>query len=137
MSLNNLVLLTEHPDLEEIITRQDTSTGNSTEDVSTSTLEERLSTFLGNNLTESVERRVILDSGTRGHHHTTTNGINGVRSYFLKKKKLLVNNNLTPEKKKKKKYIPRPEPVVTAQPKAKVAKKDFWRFSGRRGLRES
>ena len=76
---NNLELLTEHPDLEVIITREDTSTGNSTEDVSTSTLEERLSTFLGNDLTESVEGRVILDSGTRGHHHTTTNGINRVR----------------------------------------------------------
>jgi len=77
---NNLELLTEHPDLEVIVTREDTSTGNSTEDVSTSTLEERLGTFLGNDLTESVERRVILDSGTRGHHHTTTNGINRVRS---------------------------------------------------------
>lgn len=66
--------------MELIVTRQDTSTSNGTENVGTSTLEERLGTFLGNDLLEGVDRGVVLDGSTRGHHHTTTDSVDGVGS---------------------------------------------------------
>ena len=44
------VNLAEHYLLEFVIQRQDTSTSNTTKDISTSTFEERLGALLGNNL---------------------------------------------------------------------------------------
>jgi hypothetical protein len=63
-----------------IVDGQDTSTGDTTENVGTSTLEERLDTLLGNDLTSSIHGRLVLDGLTRSHHHTTTDSIQWVRS---------------------------------------------------------
>lgn len=71
--------LAEHEDLELVIDRQDTSAGNTTEDVGTGTLEERLDTLLGNDLLESIEGRLVLDGLTGGHHHATADSVEGVR----------------------------------------------------------
>lgn len=71
--------LAEHEDLELVIDGQDTSTGDTTEDVGTGTLEERLDTLLADDLLEGIERGLVLDSLTGGHHHATTDGIKGVR----------------------------------------------------------
>jgi hypothetical protein len=73
-------LLAEEDELDLVIDGQDTSTSDTTEDVSTSTLEERLDTLTGNDLAEGVEGRAVLDGLTRGHHHTTTDGVKRVRS---------------------------------------------------------
>lgn len=54
-------LLSEHEELHLIVERQDTSTGDTTKDVGTSSLEERLDTLLGDNLAGGIERRLVLD----------------------------------------------------------------------------
>lgn len=53
--------LAEHEELSLVVDGQDTSTGNTTEDVGTSTLEERLDTLLGDNLATSVDGGLVLD----------------------------------------------------------------------------
>lgn len=73
-------LLAEEDELDLVVDGQDTSTSDTTEDVSTSTLEEGLGTLTGNDLAESVEGGVVLDGLTGGHHHTTTDGVKRVRS---------------------------------------------------------
>lgn len=70
--------LSEEEELELVVDGQDTSTGDTTENVGTSTLEEGLDTLLGNDLAESVEGTVVLDGLTRGHHHTPTDSVKGV-----------------------------------------------------------
>jgi hypothetical protein len=72
--------LAEHQDLHLIVDGQHTSTGDTTENVGTSTLEERPETFLGNDLATGIERGLVLDGLTRSHHHTTTDSVQGVRS---------------------------------------------------------
>ena len=62
-----------------IVDGQDTSTGDTTENVGSSTLEERLDTLLGDNLAGGIHGRLVLDGLTRSHHHTTTDGIERVR----------------------------------------------------------
>lgn len=71
--------LAEEDDLELVVDGQDTSTGNTTEDVGTSTLEERPDTLLGNNLPGGIERVLVLDGLTRSHHHAAADGVEGVR----------------------------------------------------------
>src|SRR5690348_7241199 len=71
--------LAEHEDLELVIDGQDTSTGNTTENVGTGTLEERLDTLLGNDLLESIKGRLVLDGLTGGHHHATADSVKRVR----------------------------------------------------------
>src|SRR6478735_11144635 len=71
--------LAEEEDLELIVDGEDTSTGNTTENVGTSTLEERLDTLLGDNLAGSVHGVLVLDGLTGGHHHTSANGVKRVR----------------------------------------------------------
>lgn len=66
------------PLLEEIEAREHTSASNTTENVSTSTLEERANTLLGEDLGEGVDGAAVLGALTRGHHHAATHGINGV-----------------------------------------------------------
>jgi hypothetical protein len=93
----SLELLSEKEELGLIVDGQHTSTGDTTENVGTSTLEERLDTLSGDDLLESIEGRLVLDGldkwlvsciegrgifGTYlsgGHHHTTTDGIERVR----------------------------------------------------------
>jgi len=72
--------LSEDEDLQLIITSQDTSTGNGTENIGTSTLEEGFNTFLFDDHIEGLEGARVLNSLSRGHHHTTTDSINGIRS---------------------------------------------------------
>ena len=67
--------LAEHDLLELVVERQDTSTSNTTEDVGTRTLEERLHALLGNDLRAGVEHGLVVNTSTRGHHHTTTASI--------------------------------------------------------------
>lgn len=62
-----------------IVDGQHTGTGNTTENVGTSTLEERLESLLGDDLATGIQGRLVLDSLTRGHHHTTTDGVKRVR----------------------------------------------------------
>lgn len=55
------VLLAEEDELDLVVDGQDTSTSDTTENVSTSTLEERLATLLGDDLAGSVEGRAVLN----------------------------------------------------------------------------
>jgi len=71
-------LLAEEDELDLVVDGQDTSTGDTTEDVGTSTLEQGLDTLLGDNLAGSVHGGRVLDGLTRGHHHTTTDGVQRV-----------------------------------------------------------
>lgn len=64
LTRSTLVGLSEHEKLNLVIDGQYTSSGNTTEDVSSSPLEERLDTLLGDDLLEGVERRVVLDGLT-------------------------------------------------------------------------
>jgi hypothetical protein len=63
-----------------IVDGQDTSTCDTTENVGSSTLEERSNTLLGDNLATSIHGRLVLDGLTRSHHHTTTDSVQWVRS---------------------------------------------------------
>jgi hypothetical protein len=63
-----------------IVDGEHTSTSNTTENVGTSTLEQGPETFLGDDLATGIEGRLVLDGLTRGHHHTTTDGIQRVGS---------------------------------------------------------
>lgn len=71
--------LSEEEELELIVDGQHTSTGDTTENVGTGTLEERLDTLLGNNLLEGIDGGLVLDGLTRGHHHTPTDSVKRVR----------------------------------------------------------
>jgi hypothetical protein len=73
-------LLAEQDELNLVIDGKHTSTSNTTEDVSTGTLEEGLDTLLGGDLAGSIEGGAVLDGLTRSHHHTTTDGVKRVRS---------------------------------------------------------
>lgn len=93
-----LELLAEEDELDLVVDGQDTSAGNTTEDVGTSTLEEGLDALLGDDLLGGIERRLVLDGLrswlestlsswsavdtylTRSHHHTTTDGVKRVGS---------------------------------------------------------
>ncbi|KAH0357086.1 ADP,ATP carrier protein, partial [Aureobasidium melanogenum] len=75
-----LELLAEEDELDLVVDGQDTGTSNTTEDVGTSTLEERLDTLSGDDLAGSVEGTVVLDGLTGGHHHTTTDSVKRVGS---------------------------------------------------------
>jgi hypothetical protein len=57
----SLELLAEHDELGLVVDGEHTSTGNTTEDVGTSTLEERLHTLSGDDLATSIEGRRVLD----------------------------------------------------------------------------
>lgn len=56
-----LELLAEHQQLGLVVDGQDTSAGDTTQDVGTSTLEQRLDTLLGNDLAGGVHGRLVLD----------------------------------------------------------------------------
>lgn len=77
--MNRLELLAEKEHLGLVVDGQDTSTGNTTEDVSTGTLEEGLDTLLGDDLAGSIHGGGVLDGLTGGHHHAAANGVKRVR----------------------------------------------------------
>jgi hypothetical protein len=72
--------LSEHELLHLVVEGQDTGTGNTSEDVGSGTLEERLDTLLGNNLGSSVEHGLVVDGSTGSHHHSSSDGVERVRS---------------------------------------------------------
>jgi len=72
--------LAEHELLELVVKRQDTGTGNTSEDVGSGTLEERLDTLLGDDLRSSVDHRLVVDGTTRGHHHSSSDSVKRVGS---------------------------------------------------------
>jgi hypothetical protein len=95
LTRSTLELLSEHDELDLIVDGQDTSSGDTTENVGTGTLEERLDTLGGDNLLEGIERRLVLDGlqlsvGSKSaskkthlsgsHHHATTDGIKRIRA---------------------------------------------------------
>lgn len=53
--------LAEHEQLHLVVDGEHTGTGNTTENVGTSTLEERLDALLGNDLLGGIEGRLVLD----------------------------------------------------------------------------
>lgn len=59
--LRALELLAEHEQLHLVVDGQHTSTGDTTKDVGTGTLEERLDTLLGDDLLEGIDGRLVLD----------------------------------------------------------------------------
>ena len=71
--------LSEDKELHLVVDGQDTGTGNTTEDVGTSTLEERLDSLLGDDLASGIHGSLVLDGLTGGHHHATTDGVEWVR----------------------------------------------------------
>ena len=71
--------LSEHKELHLVVDGQDTGTGNTTEDVGTSTLEERLNSLLGDDLATAVKGSLVLDGLSGGHHHAATDGVEWVR----------------------------------------------------------
>ena len=64
--------------LELVETSQDTSASNTTEDVGTSALHHGHEAFVLEDLHTAVDGALVLDGGTGGHHHTTTDGVDGV-----------------------------------------------------------
>lgn len=57
--------LSEHDELDLVVDGQDTSTGDTTKDVGTGTLEERLNSLSLDDLREGVHGGLVLDSLTR------------------------------------------------------------------------
>ncbi len=110
--------LAEHDLLELVVERQDTSTSDTTEDVGTSTLEERLGTLLGDDLRSGIEHGLVVNGATRSHHHATTVGrvSKGNRRPLMKTTDRIVSRG----------YEARPAPIVTPQPSMKDAKKEPW-----------
>lgn len=72
--------LAEHELLELVVERQDTGTGNTSEDVGSGTLEERLDTLLGDDLRTGVDHRLVVNGTTRGHHHSSSDSVERVGS---------------------------------------------------------
>jgi len=62
LTRSTLVGLAEHEELGLVVDGEHTSTGNTTEDVSTGTLEERLDTLSGDDLPGSIESTIVFDS---------------------------------------------------------------------------
>jgi len=80
LTRSTLELLAEHEELGLVVDGQDTGTGNTTENVGTSTLEERADTLSGDDLAGSIHGSLVLDGLTGGHHHATTDGVERVGS---------------------------------------------------------
>ena len=78
LTRSTLELLAEHDELHLVVDGEHTGTGNTTENVGASTLEERLDTLSGDDLAGSIEGTLVLDGLTGGHHHTTTDGVERV-----------------------------------------------------------
>jgi hypothetical protein len=91
--------LSEEEELGLVVEWEHTGTGDTTENVGSGTLEERLDTLLGDDLATSIDGRLVLDGLricqwlyckvvmrtlltylTRGHHHAATDGVKRVRS---------------------------------------------------------
>lgn len=78
LSSTRSVLLSKEKYLQLVITREHTSASNSTKNVGTSTLEQRLGTLVLQDLLEGIQRTLVLDSLSGCHHHSSSNGVNGI-----------------------------------------------------------
>jgi len=74
-----LVNLPPSQRLEQIIQRQGTSCGNSTQDVRTSTVEQSLCAFFRDDLPSCVNERFVTNLFSRRHHHTAADCVHGIR----------------------------------------------------------
>jgi hypothetical protein len=79
LTRSTLELLAEEDELGLVVDGEHTSTGDTTENVGTSSLEERLDTLSGDDLAGSIHGTLVLDGLTGGHHHATTDGVERVR----------------------------------------------------------
>ena len=61
LTRSTLELLAEHDELNLVVDGEHTSTGNTTKDVGTGTLEERSDTLSSDDLATGIERRRVLD----------------------------------------------------------------------------
>merc|ERR1712127_941676 len=64
--------------LELVESGEDTGTGNTTKDVGSGSLHEGHEALSLAHLHEAVQGALVLDGGTRGHHHAPPHGIDGV-----------------------------------------------------------
>jgi len=76
------LLLLETPSdvqlLEGVETSQDTSTGDTSEDVGAGALHHGHEALVLHDLNGAIDGALVLDGRSGGHHHTTTNGVNGI-----------------------------------------------------------
>lgn len=72
-------LPSKHDGLELVVNGQDTSAGDTPKDVGSSTLEQGFHAFLCHDLASSIDPRLVMYSGPRGHHHATSKGVERVR----------------------------------------------------------
>ena len=99
LTRSSLESLAEHEQLNLVVDRKHTSTSDTTEDISASTLKQRPNTLSGNDLATGIEGRLVLDGlmtlsvntslgrkfaivthFTGSHHHTSTDSIERVRA---------------------------------------------------------
>ena len=62
LARSSLELLAEHKELSLVVDGEHTGTSDTTENVGSSTLEQRLDTFLSNDLATSIKRGLVFDS---------------------------------------------------------------------------
>lgn len=80
LSATGAVLLSENNQLQLVIASKNTSTSDSAKDVGTGTLEQGLGSLVLQYLREGVQRALVLDSFTGGHHHSSSDSVDGIRS---------------------------------------------------------
>merc|ERR1719461_28979 len=64
--------------LELVESCQDTSTSHSSQDVGSSSLHHGHEAFVLQDLQAAVNGSLVLDTSARGHHHTSSDGVNGI-----------------------------------------------------------
>ncbi|CAL9769403.1 unnamed protein product [Musa acuminata subsp. burmannicoides] len=79
LSTTRAVFLPKDNQLQLVVASKHTGTSYSTEDVCTSTLEQGLGSLVLQNLGESVQRALVLDSFSGGHHHSSPYRVNRIR----------------------------------------------------------
>jgi len=65
---------------DDVETSKYTSTGNTSENVGTSTFHQTHETFVLDDLASAIDGTVVFNTATTGHHHSPSNGINWVGS---------------------------------------------------------
>merc|ERR1712056_83995 len=65
---------------DDVETSKYTSTGDTSENVSTSTFHHGHETFVLQNLGTAIDGTVVFDTTTTGHHHSSSDGIDWIRS---------------------------------------------------------
>ena len=124
--------LAEHEQLDLVIDGKHTGTGNTTENVGTSTLEQRSNTLCCNDLATGIQGRLVLDGLVKCFSKCTL-GVKGSQSQLTSPEVIIIRLRIVSRG-----YEQIPAPVVTVQPRKKEARKLPSRLPTRRtGLRES